>query len=234
MSLFLKSRNEDLVEWMDRPDCDRELLNNTYEQFHIINRLLSGWNLIYKKYIKPELAKKGGKSSILDIGCGGGDIIKLLHNLCMNDGFDVRFLGIDPDQRSVEYLQQLEWPDSVRFRAVSSNTLTEEGLKFDIVISNHLVHHLSRDQLKSVCKDAESLSNRLVIFNDIERSMFGYVSFSSIAPLLFRNSYIVKDGKISIKRSYRKNELQEALPRGWTVSRKFPFRLLGMHRKENR
>ena len=232
MPLILSQRNDTLVEWMDRPDCDALLLQNTYRQFTTINRLLSGWNSIYKNYIRPILDKKHGRCSILDIGCGGGDIIRLLHKLCEMDGYEVEFTGIDPDSRSMEYLTSLKWPDSVTFRAVYSHTLIEEESQFDIVISNHLVHHLNGPQLLSVCNDAEKLTRKLVIFSDIERSDLGYISFSTIAPLIFRNSYIVTDGKISIRRSYRKPELVQRLPQNWSVRRMFPFRLLATY--ENR
>lgn len=234
MPLILSQRNDNLTEWMDRPDCDAELLQNTYRQFTTINRLLSGWSSIYKNHIKPILAKKQGRSSILDIGCGGGDIIRLLHKHCEMDGYEVEFTGIDPDSRSMEYLSSRDWPDSVTFRAVFSHTLVEESRKFDIVISNHLVHHLTGPQLRSVCSDAEKLTRELVIFSDIERSDLGYISFSMIAPLIFRNSYIVKDGKISIRRSYRKPELAQQLPQNWSVKRMFPFRLLAIYENRDR
>jgi len=234
MPLILSKRNDNLTEWMDRPDCDAELLQNTYHQFTTINRLLSGWSSIYKTYIRPILAKKHGRSSILDIGCGGADIIRLLHKLCEMDGYEVEFTGIDPDSRSMEYLSTLDWPESVTFRAVYSHMLVEEGHRFDIVISNHLMHHLTGQQLRSVCSDAEKLSREHVIFSDIERSDMGYLSFSMIAPLIFRNSYIVQDGKISIRKSYRKPELAQQLPQNWSVKRKFPFRLLAIHENRDR
>lgn len=231
MSTFLKKRNPELVEWMDRPDCDRELLFNTYRQFSRINRLLSGWDGIYKNRIRPVLQKMDRQATLLDIGCGGGDILKKLHNWFERDGFEVRLMGIDPDQRSFEFVNSLHWPESITFRQVNSSELLRENLSFDIVISNHLMHHLKSEELLAVCKDAAKLSSEMVIFSDIERSDIGYALFSAIAPLLFRNSYIVKDGLISIKRSFQKKELQNAVPLHWNVERQFPFRLLAIHQK---
>lgn len=232
MPLLLTKRNEHLVEWMDRPDCDQELLFNTYRQFDRINRLLSGWKQIYRTYIRPVLAELDGEEAeILDIGCGGGDIIQYLNEMVVEDGFSVNFTGIDSDPRSREYLKQISWPAHIRFRSADSETLTKERKQFDIVISNHLMHHLTTRQLRSVCDDAATMSKNLVLFSDIERSDIGYLSFSTLAPLLFRNSYIVADGKISIRRSFRREELIQELPDGWEVKRRFPYRLLAIHRK---
>lgn len=232
MPIFLAKRNEKLTEWMDKDDCDKELLFNTYRQFHRINRLLSGWNTLYNDYIKPVIINNGGSATILDIGCGGGDIIRHLYQRCKSDQFDVSFTGIDPDKRAFQYVEQTGWPDEITFLPIHSEQLIEQGKSFDIVISNHLLHHLDEKQLLTLCSDSERLANRRILFSDIERSDIGYLAFSLIAPMLFRNSYIVKDGLISIRRSYRKPELEKHLPDSWSISRRLPFRLIATYDKE--
>ncbi len=229
MPLYLSKRDESLMEQMDRPDCDRELLNNTYRQFGRINRLLSGWDQLYKSILRPVFRNNNSTTSLLDIGCGGGDILYLLHRLCLKDGFHVTFTGIDPDPRSLEFTNRRVWPDRFNFQCKTASELAGENRTFDIVISNHLMHHLAADEIYEICGVAESLSRRLVLFSDIERSDLGFLSFSLIAPLLFRNSYIVPDGRISIRKSFRKNELQSHVPDGWKVKRQFPFRLLATY-----
>jgi len=237
MPIFLKNRNPNLIEWMDREDCDKELLFNTYDQFDRINKLLSGWERIYKSYIRPNIVKSNSNSdqpfTILDIGCGGGDIIRYLNTLCTKDGFHVLFTGIDPDTRALEYSNQSSQQDNVLFFSERSDQLVKENRLFDIVISNHLIHHLSPNELTAICNDASALAKTSVIFSDIERSDLGYLAFQTFAPLLFKNSYIVEDGLTSIKKCYRKVELLQQLPVGWTVVRKFPFRLLALYSRES-
>lgn len=216
---------------MDSPDCDPRMLANTYRQFKTINKLLTGWTGIYKKWIRPVVASQNGKASLLDIGSGGGDILHFLSQLTRRDGFNVQFTGIDPDPRATGFARNNFSATNLNFYKKTSIDLVKKGERFDIVISNHLIHHLSEPGLVNLCGEASKLANRLVLFSDIERSDTGYASFRILAPLLFSNSFIVEDGLTSIRRSYTKNELKRHLPENWDVKKKFPFRLIAIHRK---
>lgn len=229
MPLFLQNRDTCLQEFMDDPDCDLEMLYATYNQFEAVNKLIGGWKQIYKNIIHPALLSAGSDATILDIGCGGGDIIRMINTFCTEDNLEVHFTGIEPDNRAIKYIGTQPWPDNFTFLNTNSKELARQHRKFTVVISNHLIHHLTEKELNTVCADAELLTNEIVIFSDIERSDIGYLFFRTIAPLLFRNSFIVADGIRSIRRSYRKDELQRQLPQGWNVNRQFPFRLLATY-----
>lgn len=233
MPSLLKQRNSALRERMDDPGCDPVKLKNTYRQFATLNRLISGWSSICKKMIRPAIIQSSGPVTVLDIGCGGGDLLRLLARLTSTDSEEVLFTGIDPDPRAIEFAKQRSTNGNITFEQATSAELVKSGRTFDFVISNHLLHHLTEAQLTSFCADAEKLATNRVLFSDIERSGIGYLLFSAIAPLLFRNSFIAEDGRTSIKRSYTKRELEQALPDGWSVKRKFPYRLLAVYKKEN-
>lgn len=233
MPLFLSNRDSDVRERMDDPACNPELLHNTYKQFHTINSLLGRWKKIYKKWIRPVILDRKNPVTILDIGCGGGDILAMLSDFCIRDQFNVHLTGIDPDPRAIHFVNQKKWPGNVDFYCAAASDLSNKKQKFDIVLSNHLMHHLSSAELLNLCDDAVSLAQQIVIFSDIERSDVGFTAFSLISPLVFRNSFIAADGITSIKRSYTRKELQQHLPDYWTVHKTFPFRLLAVHQKRN-
>jgi 2-polyprenyl-3-methyl-5-hydroxy-6-metoxy-1,4-benzoquinol methylase len=232
MPLIFKERDPNLVEWMDSPDCNQEKLFNTYRQFYTINKLLSGWSRLFDHYLKPVIEAKNGNATILDIGCGGGDILKHLDSLCQKEGFNVQLTGADPDSRAQRFFEMNLKSRKIRFEKKTSRQLVENGASFDIVISNHLLHHLTNSEVSSLCRDSEQLTKEIALFNDIERSDIGYGLFAATTPLLFRNSFISADGKISIRRSFRKGELSQLVPDSWSVKRKFPFRLLAIHQKQ--
>ena len=225
MPIFLSERQPQLVELMDREDCDPVLLNNTYRQFSTINLLLSQWKRIYKKELLP-LMQKGQTYTLLDIGFGGGDVSIELANWAQRDGFDLQVTGIETDKRAYDYATNLDTSNSVTFRHSSSSDLIAEQASFDFVISNHVLHHLSDVETQLILDEAKSLATLKVLFNDIERSDLGFALFTTFARLLFRKSFIVADGLTSIKRSYTYQELKDIAPESWKVNRIFPFRLL--------
>ena len=244
MLRFLPNRNPDLIEWMDRPDADPELLSNTYGQFSVINRLLSGWKTIYQREIRPTARELNRPVRILDIGCGGGDILFTLHQMCKKDGIVAELTGIDPDKRSIDFASGRVSDGAIRFfhqtasehafeqASELATELANSGERYDYVISNHLLHHLQDEEVRKLASDACDLALHQVIFNDISRSAIGYLLFQVTTPLLFRRSFISKDGLISIRRSFTRDELAQLLGEKWSVRPMVPFRLLAVYSRK--
>lgn len=223
--LFLKNRAEHLSEEMDRPDCDPVKLVNTYRQFQRMNPVISRWRLIYERYLSPYF-ESGTANTLLDIGFGGGDIPFSLSRWARQDGFDLQITGIEADERALNYVQSLPDDPKVSFTLETPESLKGKKKRFDFVISNHLLHHLNPAELEAMLKQTTELSNRRVIFNDIERSPAAYLGFSLFIGPFLHNSYSRPDGLRSIRRSYTRTELQAATPPNWRVIRLFPYRLL--------
>lgn len=211
---------------MDKSDCDLPMLYKTYKSFRTINKLLSGWRLIYKREIFPFLNANNGSATLLDIGFGGGDIPILLSDLAEKDGFSLSITAIDPDDRSVEFATNTYQKSSVTFLNQHSSDLVKQNKKFHFVISNHLLHHLDNQQLNDLCNDAQRLVTHKVLFNDILRSSIGYGAFFVLSKLFFHGSFISYDGLMSIKRSFKPIELEQICPEDWTIDSLFPYRLL--------
>ncbi|SMO60853.1 methyltransferase domain-containing protein [Fodinibius sediminis] len=210
---------------MDEPDCHPLKLENTYRQFKKINGLLSQWRSIYQKELRPYL-QAAGHARLLDIGFGGGDIPLKLATWAAGDKLDLHITAVDTDKRAFDFVSKQSHPDNISFLNCSAEKLAGEGKKYDFVISNHLVHHLSKEQLRTSLSEARELSTHKVIFNDIRRSDLAYLLFSLLTRPLFQDSFIIRDGLTSIERSYTLTELKQTVPKGWQVRKLFPFRLL--------
>ena len=212
----MRQRAVDAAELMDAPDCDARRLQNTYRQFGVVNRALSGWRRLYVRELRPSLAESKAPATLLDIGSGGGDLANRLANWAHRDGLRLRITGIDPDARATAYARGRPPMPGVEFRQAHSADLVREGGQFDFVISNHVLHHVPADELQQLLADSAALSIRKALHNDLRRSPAAYALFSA-AALPFPHSYIRPDGLTSIRRSYTPSELTALAPPGWQV-----------------
>jgi 2-polyprenyl-3-methyl-5-hydroxy-6-metoxy-1,4-benzoquinol methylase len=225
VSLGLAARQPALAEIMDGP-CDEARLFATYRHFELANRVVSGWRRLYLRRVRPLLARPGGGTArLLDIGFGGGDIPRALARWADADGLALDVTAIDPDERAQRFARTADPGGRVRYLATTSGELRGRGERFDVVVSNHVLHHLGDGELRALLADSAGFGARLVLHDDIERSRLAYAAWAVGALPFAVDSFALVDGLRSVRRSYRAPELAALAP-GWRVERMFPWRLL--------
>jgi 2-polyprenyl-3-methyl-5-hydroxy-6-metoxy-1,4-benzoquinol methylase len=227
---FLAERDTTARELMDDPACDPEVLRRTYERFALVNAVVSGQRAVYRRWFRPKL-RRGRAVRLLDVGTGGGDLPRRVLRWAKRDGFCVEATGIDPDGRAIGFARERPREPGLRFLCMDTRELNEAGERFDILVSNHVLHHLSDEARGALLADSERLllPAGVAVHCDIERSRLAYAAFATATwPLeatLLRGTFIRPDGLTSIRRSATAAELAAVLPHGWRVRRRFPSRL---------
>lgn len=211
---------------MEASDCDPERLYRTYRRFQVINTWLSRTHALYTRWLRPLMALEARPYTLLDIGFGGGDILRALHHWAGRDGYELAATGIEIDQRALDYVQHLQWPQGCAFRRESLEGLIAAGERYDFVISNHVLHHVPAAELRALLFQAQSLANLRVVFNDLARSDLAWLGFAALTLYGFSDTFIREDGLLSIKRAYTYRELRALAPPDWQLERLLPFRLV--------
>lgn len=221
----LSERDDQLRELMDDPDCDPKRLHATLRRFGIVNRLVSGWERVYRTRLRPVLTELGQPARVLDLGSGGGDVITHLARLAARDGLEVHWTGVDPDPRAHRAAISRQEP-GITFLQADTDALLQKGDVFDVVLSNHVLHHLDDAELFDFTSASRELASTAVFHSDIARGRLAYGLFAVGILPLSPGTFLRTDGLRSIRRSYRSDELSAALGPEWEVSSPAPFRLI--------
>lgn len=227
---FLAQRDESATELMDDPAADLGTLERTYARFVLVNRIVSNPGAVYRRWVRPCLSATETRR-VLDIGTGGADLPRDLLRRARKDGLRLEVTAIDPDSRALDWAQRQPPAPGLVLRRVTSTELAVAGERFEVVMSNHVLHHLDGRALGELLADSERLARDggVAVHGDIARTRLGYLGFAlgtlPFEPNLLKGSYIRPDGLTSIRRSHTASELAPVLPPGWRVRSGFPSRL---------
>lgn len=171
------------------------------------------------------------KSSLLDVGCGGGLFIlhlsKIFPTMKML-GVDISNTAINDAKISLRHWQKKTPKINVSFNLQEHSHLDFMKNSFDIILATLVCHHLSNDELIAFLQKVQGIASKAVIINDLHRHRFAHWMYRILSPLIFRNRLITHDGLISIRRGFTKPEWQQLLNKAgiknYQLTWCFPFR----------
>ena len=172
----------------------------------------------------------GGRKSFrcLDVGFGDGDMLRTIRSWADRRGIEAELVGVDLNSRSVAAARE-RTPSTMRidYRTGDYADLASEG--WDCVVSSLVAHHMTRDQLVQFLRFMDREARMGWFVNDLRRSRFAWLGYPLLARVMNWHPIVRHDGRLSIARSYRREEwapiLASASIEGAEVKRVFPFRL---------
>ena len=165
---------------------------------------------------------------LLDVGFGGGDMLRHIARWARKRRIAVDLTGIDLNRRSADVAEAHPSPGApIRYLTGDYADLAGQG--FDCVISSLVAHHMTHAQLVRFLGFMEREAQAGWFVNDLHRHGFAWTAFPVLARIEGWHRIVRIDGMTSIARSYRPKEwppiLAEAGIEGARVRRRFPFRL---------
>jgi SAM-dependent methyltransferase len=197
------------AELLDRDDIPFEDIKRNMRELDFINKHLGGHKITIaglKLLIddKPELQSK--TVSILEIGCGGGDNLRVIKKFCEHKNIKVQLTGVDINPYCIKFARSRRENDGIDFIA-SDYKLVKLNSKFDIVFSSLFCHHFNDEELKNIFSWMKENSSVGFFVNDLHRHRFAYYSIKWLTKI-FSKSYLVKnDAPLSVMRGFKRNEL---------------------------
>lgn len=193
--------------------------------------------------IKQVSVARGLKTvSVLDIGCGGGDVPLDLQRRALGVGLKMNVTGYDVSPTVVDYARAQALRAEQAQRKASGDRCCRVEFEvrdifsapperpFDVVMCSLFLHHLDDARAAALLRTMAASARRLVLVNDLVRSRLGYVAAKLALRLLSRNDIVHQDGPHSVARAFRVDELRRLVDQvGWTgarIRKIWPFRFL--------
>lgn len=223
-----RSTDKELLDGKSIP-CEDIILN--MKELNTINSLLGG----HKITLAGLRRLVGGMKeiSILEIGCGGGDNIRVIEKYCNAKGIRCQLLGIDINNDIAKFASSQNSKLKL-FCEDYRNVFLDS--KPDIIFSSLFCHHFTDNELVEQVQWMKSNSKVGFFINDLQRHWLAYYSIK-ILTRLFSKSYLVKnDAPLSVARSFRREEWLLILERAeifqFSIHWKWAFRYLIVFKNE--
>jgi SAM-dependent methyltransferase len=194
------SRRADLSEWMDDPA--------TYEDLRGCLHDLAQLNWVTfahrptLRFIATLAASHVGPLHIVDVGCGGGDLLRRVEDWARKVGIAVVLTGIDLNPFATRAAGEVTHPSSAIRWITGDAYAYEPDLPIDCVVSSLFTHHLSDPEISRFLRWMETITVRGWFINDLYRAPFPFYGVQLLAAVARWHRFVRHDAPISIRRGF--------------------------------
>ena len=224
------------MEIMDDFTMEGALFRDTLDKLEIINRFLGGNSVTInglKNLLKNQ--SKNKTITIVDLGCGNGDILRDVAKFGRKNNYSFNLIGIDANLAAIEYAKEL----SKEYSELSFKTLdilSEDFKKqsYDVVLCTLFLHHFKNEELISFLKTTTDKATIGVVVNDLHRHKLAYYLFKLIG-FFIKNKMVRQDGLTSVLRAFKREDLEniaKEIKVHFSIQWKWAFRYLWILKKD--
>jgi SAM-dependent methyltransferase len=204
--LDFKSRSHQ-QEWLDRDDIDPHELRAVLHDLAKFNTAFFGHRPILK-WLGRILGRNipGSAPTILDVGCGYGDLLRAIRRWANKRNLKPALLGVDLSPETIRIAREAtDRADQIDFAVMDVFDLPPER-RFDIIVSSLVAHHLGDEKLRDFLVLLERSSNQGWLIYDLQRHRLLYEVIGAASRLARLHPMVTKDGQISVMRSLTRKE----------------------------
>lgn len=168
--------------------------------------------------------------TIVDIGCGYGDMLRQVERWAARRGVEVDLLGIDLNPTTIRIAAEAT-PDTSNIRWEVMNLFDmPKDRRPDIVISSLFAHHLGDAELLDFVRWLDRNCGVGWFINDLHRHWISAWCLTLIFAVWPVHRFVRNDGPVSVRRAFVRDDLNRVagaagLPSdGLTLRWWFPFR----------
>jgi ubiquinone/menaquinone biosynthesis C-methylase UbiE len=142
-----KFRNTD-PEMMDDPNVSQAVLMEVLEDISRVNKLLNGNRITVRAICQLIKETTQEKYTIVDMGCGDGQILREIADFYRKKDIQVHLIGIDLSEKGIQIAKERskEYPE-IQFLRQDILKIKAEALQCDILLCTLTMHHFSNTEI---------------------------------------------------------------------------------------
>ena len=197
----LRASPRALPELMDG-DCTYEDFRGCLRSLEQVNSWLLGYRPTLDWLKRPPHGLRD-PVHIVDVGSGGGDLLRQIAGWARKRGIVVKLTGIDLNPYAARAAAE-STPKELGIAWVTGNALVYRSEKpVDIVVSSLMAHHLEDEEIIALLRWMEASARVGWFINDLERSELSCRMFGWLDRLVGWHRFVQHDGPVSFRRAFR-------------------------------
>jgi 2-polyprenyl-3-methyl-5-hydroxy-6-metoxy-1,4-benzoquinol methylase len=208
-------------ELLDRDDIPFEDIKQNMKELDFINTWLGGHKITVDG-LRHLLLRVGHPNAfgvthpqqqrinIYEIGCGGGDNLRVIKKYCEQQNINASFTGIDINPHCITFARSRKENEGIAF-ICSDYQKINFAEQPHIIFTSLFCHHFTNEELKQQFEWMKENTQLGFFVNDLQRHWLAYYSIKFLTQL-FSKSYLVKnDAPLSVLRGFTKKEFSQIL-----------------------
>jgi len=168
--------------------------------------------------------------TIMDIGSGGGDMLRRIRRCMIGRPIAATLIGIDINPWSKQSAMQVTLPEAaIEYETCDIFAMNPER-RVDFIISSLFTHHLNPNQLVRFIQWSDTHATRGWFINDLHRHRVPWAIIGITVRVLRLHRFILHDAPVSVARSFTARDWRHILheagiaPERVSIRWYFPFR----------
>ncbi len=218
------------LEIMDDLDCKGEVVDQTLRELDFINQWLGG-NAVTLNGLNKLLGEANPQKniSICDLGCGSGEMLRLIARQAKQKGRNVSLVGIDANTSITTFAEKhTREHENIHFESLNIFSNEFQQRKFDVVLATLFFHHFDDTELITFFEQLKTQVSIGIVINDIHRHSLAYHSIRLFTKFFSKSSMVKYDAPLSVLRAFKKKELINILEKAgikdYSLKWKWAFR----------
>ncbi len=194
------SQRAQLTEWMDEP-CSYAEFRACLRDLERVNRLIFSYRPTLR-WLNQLAASARGPLRILDVGCGGGDMLRRIETWARRKRVSVCLTGIDCNPFATRAAREFSGANGRIEWLTCAAQAYRPAERADLIISSLFTHHLADREIVQFLQWMEQTAALGWFINDLRRARLSYYGFKLLANGMRWHRFVRHDGPVSIQRSF--------------------------------